>query len=97
MSTLAAELLVVAAIFQVFDGAQVIGVGALRGLTDVRVPAALTFAAYWLLALPFGYGLAFHTRLGPRGLWLGFAAGLSAAAISLVWRFLHKTRDPRVV
>jgi len=96
VSTLASELLLVAAIFQVFDGAQVIGVGALRGLTDVRVPAALTFAAYWLLALPLGYGLAFHTRLGPRGLWVGLAAGLAAAAISLVWRLWHKTRVPRL-
>ena len=96
VSTLAAELLMIAAIFQVFDGAQVIGVGALRGLTDVRVPAALTFAAYWLLALPLGYGLAFHTRLGPRGLWIGLAAGLATAAISLVWRFLHKTSHRRL-
>jgi MATE family multidrug resistance protein len=92
VSTLATQLLLVAAVFQVFDGAQVIGVGALRGLTDVRVPAALTFAAYWLLALPLGYVLAFHTALGPRGLWLGLAAGLAAAAFSLVSRFLHKTR-----
>ncbi len=92
VSALATQLLLVAAIFQVFDGAQVIGVGALRGLTDVRVPAALTFAAYWLVALPLGYFLAFHTRLGPRGLWLGLAAGLGGAAISLLWRFLHKTR-----
>jgi len=97
VSQLAAELLLVAAIFQVVDGAQVIGVGALRGLTDVRVPAALTFAAYWLLALPLGYWLAFHTRLGPRGLWIGLAAGLAAAALSLVWRFLHKTRAPAQV
>lgn len=98
VSSLAAELLLVAAIFQLFDGAQVIGVGALRGLTDVRVPAALTFAAYWLLGLPLGYGLAFHTRLGPRGLWVGLAAGLAGAAISLTLRFLHKTRAaPEVV
>ena len=94
VSALAAQLLVVAAVFQVFDGAQVIGVGALRGLTDVRVPAALTFAAYWLLSLPLGYWLAFHTDLGPRGLWLGLAAGLAAAAVSLVWRFFHKTQNP---
>lgn len=92
VSTLAAQLLLIAAVFQVFDGAQVIGVGALRGLTDVRVPAAFTFAAYWLIALPLGYWLAFHTRLGPRGLWVGLAAGLVAAALSLVWRFLHKTQ-----
>ena len=95
VATLAAELLLVAGIFQVVDGAQVIGVGALRGLTDVRVPAALTFAAYWLFALPLGYGLAFHTRLGPVGLWIGLAAGLASAAISLSWRFWHKTRAPR--
>ena len=94
VSALAAQLLVVAAVFQIFDGAQVIGVGALRGLTDVRVPAALTFAAYWLLSLPLGYWLAFHTDLGPRGLWLGLAAGLAAAAVSLVWRFFHKTQNP---
>jgi len=92
VSALAAQLLLIAAIFQIFDGAQVIGVGALRGLTDVRVPAALTFAAYWLFALPLGYFLAFHTFLGPRGLWVGLAAGLTAAAILLIWRFVHKTR-----
>ena len=96
VSTLATELLLIAAVFQVFDDAQVIGVGALRGLTDVRVPAALTFAAYWLLSLPLGYGLAFHTELGPRGLWIGLAAGLGAAAISLLLRFWYKTREPRL-
>jgi len=94
VSALATQLLVIAAVFQVFDGAQVISVGALRGLTDVRVPAGLTFAAYWLLSLPLGYWLAFHTELGPRGLWVGLAAGLAAAAISLAWRFLHKTQAP---
>jgi MATE family multidrug resistance protein len=94
VSKLATQLLVVAAIFQVFDGVQVISVGALRGLTDVRLPAGLTFAAYWLLSLPLGYWLAFHTELGPRGLWIGLAAGLAAAAVSLAWRFLHKTRLP---
>jgi multidrug resistance protein, MATE family len=91
VSALAAQLLFIAAIFQIFDGAQVIGVGALRGLTDVRIPAALTFAAYWLLSLPLGYFLAFHTGLGPQGLWVGLAAGLATAAVALVWRFLHKT------
>lgn len=94
VSALAAQLLFIAAIFQVVDGVQVICVGALRGLTDVRIPAALTFAAYWLLSLPLGYFLAFHTGLGPRGLWVGLAAGLATAAITLVWRFLHKTSAP---
>lgn len=95
VSALAAQLLLIAALFQLFDGAQVIGVGALRGLTDVRVPAALTFAAYWLFALPLGYFLAFHTSWGPLGLWVGLAAGLTAAAILLIWRFLHKTSPTR--
>lgn len=97
VSTLATQLLLVAALFQVFDGAQVICVGALRGLTDVRVPAALTFAAYWLLSLPLGYWLSFHTRAGPRGLWIGLAAGLATAALSLAWRFWHKTREPALI
>lgn len=95
VAALSAQLIFIAAIFQIFDGAQVIGVGALRGLTDVRIPAVLTFAAYWLLSLPLGYFLAFHTRLGARGLWLGLAAGLAAAALCLSWRFLHKTRGYR--
>src|SRR5208283_4281254 len=58
----AALLLVVAAVFQVFDGGQVINAAALRGLTDVRVPAVITFVAYWLIALPLGF------VLGARGL-----------------------------
>ena len=89
---LAARLLTVAAIFQVFDGAQVISVGALRGLTDVRLPMAITFVAYWLISLPLGYWLAFHTQLGAVGLWLGLAAGLGSAAVALVGRFHFKAR-----
>lgn len=93
VSSLATELLVVAGVFQIFDGTQAISVGALRGLVDVRVPTALTFAAYWLLSLPLGYVLAFHTRFGPRGIWIGLAAGLGSAALSLTSRFLYKTRS----
>jgi len=88
---LAARLLIVAAIFQLFDGAQVIGAGALRGLTDVRVPTALTFVAYWVVALPLGYGLAFHTSLGPIGVWTGLACGLAGAALALGGRFHRLT------
>ena len=88
---LAARLLVVAAIFQLFDGAQVIGSGALRGLSDVRVPAAITFVAYWLLAIPGGYALGLHTSLGAVGIWTGLAAGLAVAAVLLAWRFMRLT------
>jgi multidrug resistance protein, MATE family len=89
---LASRLLVVAAIFQLFDGAQVIGSGALRGLADVRVPAVITFIAYWLLAIPGGYALGLHTRLGAVGIWIGLASGLAIAAglLSIRFRLLTK-------
>lgn len=90
--TLAARLLVVAAIFQLFDGAQVIGAGALRGLADVRVPAVITFISYWLLAIPAGYGLGLHTSLGAVGIWTGLATGLAVAALLLGLRFRLLTK-----
>lgn len=88
---LAAKLLAVAALFQVFDGGQVIGAGALRGLHDVKVPTAITFLAYWVFALPGGYVLAHHTPLGAVGVWVGLAVGLGAAAVLLGWRFHRRT------
>lgn len=97
VAALAARLLAVAALFQFFDGGQVISVGALRGLHDVRVPTGITFIAYWVLSLPLGYWLAFHTPLGPIGVWTGLAAGLSCAALSLGWRFhrlTHSRKNP---
>ncbi len=94
---LAARLLVIAAIFELFDGAQVIGSGSLRGLTDVRVPAAITFVAYWLLAIPGGYLLGLHTSLGPLGIWIGLAAGLAIAAVLLGARFIFLTRGQGVL
>ena len=96
VAALAAQLLALAAVFQLFDGGQVISVGALRGLTDVRVPTAITFVAYWVISLPLGYGLAFHTRLGPLGLWAGLAAGLGCAALLLGWRFHRLTRPGHI-
>jgi len=89
---LAAQLLVVAAIFQLFDGAQVIGSGALRGLADVRVPAVITFISYWLLAIPGGYALGLHTSLGAVGIWIGLAAGLAIAGALLALRFRLLTK-----
>ncbi len=91
VAALAAQLLVVAAFFQLFDGGQVISVGALRGLHDVRVPTVITFIAYWVISLPLGYWLAFHTSLGAVGLWTGLAVGLGCAALLLGWRFHRLT------
>ncbi len=88
---LAAQLLIVAAIFQLFDGGQVVSSGALRGLTDVKVPTVITFIAYWMVSLPLAALLAFRTPLGPVGIWMGLAAGLASAAVLLAWRFVRKT------
>jgi len=93
---LAARLLAVAALFQLFDGGQVIGAGALRGLADVKVPTILTFIAYWLIALPGGYLLAFKSPLGPVGVWAGLAGGLACAAGLLAWRFHRLTAAVRL-
>lgn len=93
---LATRLLVVTAIFQLFDAAQVIGAGALRGLADVRVPTVITFVAYWILAIPCAYALGLHTSLGAVGVWTGLATGLGVAAVLLAIRFwrLTGTRSP---
>lgn len=93
VAALAARLLMVAAVFQLFDGGQVISVGALRGLTDVRVPTAITFVAYWVVSLPLGYWLAFRSGFGATGLWAGLAAGLGCAAVALGARFYFKSGD----
>ena len=92
MVTLATRLLIVAAIFQLFDGIQVVGSGALRGLADVKIPAGITFVAYWLLAIPGGYALGLHTSLGPVGIWIGLASGLAVSAVLLTLRLARLTR-----
>jgi MATE family multidrug resistance protein len=89
---LAARLLVVAGLFQLFDGAQVIAAASLRGITDVRVPAVITFVAYWVIALPLGYALGVRGPLGAAGVWTGIAGGLAFAAVFLCVRFARLTR-----
>jgi multidrug resistance protein, MATE family len=89
---IAAALLAVAGVFQVVDGIQVVGMSALRGLSDVRVPTLIAFCAYWVVALPLCYWLGFHLHFGPEGIWWGLAAGLGCAAALLVWRVAKKTR-----
>lgn len=84
---LAAQLLIIAAIFQLSDGVQVVGLGALRGLEDVRVPSMISLFSYWLIALPVGYALGFWLNLGAIGVWLGLFTGLTIAALLLFFRF----------
>jgi MATE family multidrug resistance protein len=90
--SLTAQLLIVAAVFQVADGVQVTSICALRGLADVRAPAVIAIVAYWLVALPLGSVLAFRAQLGAVGMWIGLATGLGAAACGLAWRFHRQTR-----
>jgi len=90
---LTAQLLIVAAVFQIADGVQVTSLSALRGLGDVRMPAVIAVVAYWLVALPVGWALAFLAQFGAVGMWIGLAAGLSAAAAGLSWRFFRKTQE----
>lgn len=88
---LAIPLLIVAGWFQLVDGIQVVSIGALRGLKDVRVPAWIAFSAYWLAALPIGWLLGFPLGLGATGVWIGLAIGLAAAAAGLTVRFWKKS------
>ncbi|RAK63513.1 MATE family efflux transporter [Hymenobacter edaphi] len=90
----AATLLLIAALFQVSDGLQVVGLGALRGLEDVKIPSLVALLAYWVLALPLSYALGFGLGWGAGGVWLGLLAGLSAVAVVLLRRFERETHRP---
>jgi len=84
---LAGELMLIAAIFQISDSIQVVALGALRGLQDVFYPTVYTFISYWVVGFPISYYLGMHTNLGSMGIWIGLLAGLSVAALTLLWRF----------
>jgi MATE family multidrug resistance protein len=88
----AGMLLLFAAVFQISDSTQAIGAGLLRGIKDVQVPTILIAIAYWVVALPLGYVLAFHYKMGPAGMWLGLIAGLTLSSIFLVGRFLKMAK-----
>lgn len=87
----AAQLLLAAAIFQLSDSLQVIVLGALRGLQDVKIPTFITFIAYWLVGFPISYFLGKEDAYGSFGIWLGLLAGLTSAAIMLYIRFNYLT------
>ncbi|MCF8322787.1 MAG: MATE family efflux transporter, partial [Flavobacterium sp.] len=89
---IASKLLLVAAIFQISDGIQVVVLGALRGLQDVKVPMYITFVAYWVIGFPISYYLGICTDLKTTGIWIGLLAGLSAAALFLYLRFSRLTK-----
>lgn len=84
---IASKLLLVAAVFQISDGLQVVVLGALRGLQDVKYPMYITFIAYWLVGFPISVYLGLYTELKATGIWIGLLSGLTVAAILLYLRF----------
>ena len=88
----ASGLLIVAAIFQMFDGLQVIMLSTLRGMTDVKIPMFMAFAAYMLVGLPTSYVFTFLLNAGPNGIWYGFLVGLGTAGLFFTLRFKHNIR-----
>lgn len=89
---LCAHLLVISAAFQLFDALQISAATSLRGMNDVRFPAALAFAVYWLIALPLGALLAFWLKWGAAGVWWGITLGLMLSAVVLSRRLWQKVR-----
>ncbi len=95
VAALAAQLLLLAAIFQFSDGIQVTANGALRGLKDTTVPMVITVLAYWGIGMPLAYWLGFGLGMGARGIWIGLIAGLTGAAVLLFARFARLARNYR--
>ncbi len=89
---IASKLILAAAIFQISDSIQVIVLGALRGIQDVKIPMFITFVSYWIVGFPICWFLGKDTTYGSFGIWLGLLAGLSTAAILLYIRFDYLTK-----
>ena len=84
---IASSLLIIAALFQISDSTQVVFLGALRGLQDVKIPTLITFFAYWIIGFPVSYFLGDASKYGSSGIWIGLLAGLTASSIFLYIRF----------
>ncbi|PWB74958.1 MAG: MATE family efflux transporter [Holophagae bacterium] len=91
---LAAALIPIAGVFQIFDGVQVVSSGILRGLGDTRAPMVINVLGFWLVGMPVSLGLAFGLGLGPRGLWWGLVAGIAAVAALLLARIASRLSRP---
>ncbi len=89
---IASTLLLIAAVFQISDGIQVVVLGALRGLQDVKIPTILIFISYWMVGFPISYYLGLYTDYKSAGVWLGLLAGLTVAAVLLYLRFNYVTK-----
>ncbi len=93
---IASQLLLIAAVFQLFDGTQVVGLGILRGIGDVNIPTAITFIAYWIIGLPTAYWLGIYMGMGATGIWYGLTLGLLISASLLYARFNHISKKMKL-
>ena len=84
------SLLIIAAIFQISDATQAIGVGMLRGIKEVKAPTAFVAIAYWVIGIPVGYYLSFPLKMGAAGIWIGFVCGLTTSSVLLNSRFARR-------
>ena len=89
---LAVSFLFVAALFQIFDGAQAVGAGMLRGLQDTKVPMAYAAIGYWVIGLGVALWLAFVRGWQGVGIWTGLATGLAVVAVLMIARWLRRER-----
>jgi MATE family multidrug resistance protein len=90
---LASKLLIIAALFQLFDGLQASGISVLRGLADTKIPMIISLGAYWIIGIPVAALLGFYFKLGAVGIWIGLLLGLAILGISMLIRFNKKSRD----
>ena len=90
--SIASKLMLIAAIFQISDTLQVVALGALRGMQDVKIPTYITFIAYWLIGFPISYYLGLYTDYKSAGIWIGLLAGLTSSGIMLFIRFNYLSK-----
>ena len=93
VTQIASSLLIIAALFQLSDGTQAVGIGLLRGLADAKNPMIITFIAYWIVGLPGGYLLGFTFGFGVQGIWFALFLALTVSAILLTTRFMIKSKQ----
>ena len=87
--TLASKLLIVVALFQIFDGIQIVAQGALRGIQDVKIPSIICFLSYVVFGIPIMIYLGLYTELKATGVWIGFLIGLIIASVLLSLSLIH--------
>jgi multidrug resistance protein, MATE family len=90
--TIASQLMILAAFFQLFDGIQAVSLGLLRGMNDTKVPSYITLVVYWFIALPLAYYLGIHTKLEMVGVWIALTLALILASVFLYIRFINLTK-----